>query len=459
MKRIKWFWIALLGLLLAMSAWGRAAAEHGAMRSWPSSSFTDPEVCGECHTEIYQQWSASILSQAWNDPFYRAELAEAMRDTDEHMATFCTKCHTPIGVMAGEHIPPDGSNLSEVAAKGVECDFCHTITEIDGISNGNYYNSPGSTKFGPFDDAVSPFHETAYSYLHTRAEICGACHDIYHPLNGLQLEGTYLEWREGPYGKSGITCQDCHMTPGPGVGKPNPGVAAIGGPEREHIYTHDFTGGNALYGNHELAVERLQAAAQLALKPPASVAPGRGAELSIAVRNVGAGHYLPTSLTYVRQMWLDVSVTDAGGTQLFADQVMYNTVLEDADGVHDGSVPSWRAVAIYSDYRIPPAQEVLETFAFRVPENIEGPLSVRAVLNYRSASPEKTAKHGLPEFPVIEMTRAETEIPLREPASEGTPGRSQGLSDALPWAASVLLLIPALLGIFRRVPAAASPSK
>ena len=55
---------SLLGLCFAAVAWGRVGAEHGAGRSWPSLSFTDPVVCSECHTEIYQQWSETILSQA-----------------------------------------------------------------------------------------------------------------------------------------------------------------------------------------------------------------------------------------------------------------------------------------------------------------------------------------------------------------------------------------------------------
>ncbi len=431
--------IALVALLLVE----RSAAQQ----SFPSSAFTPPEMCGRCHVDIYNQWSQSILANAFTDPFYRARMEHAVRDTDGALSDFCIRCHSPIGVFAGEHVPVDGSNMSDIATKGVQCDFCHTISGIDGVSNGSYINTPGNVKRGPFGDSVSPFHNTAYSILHTRSEVCGICHDIYNPNNGLQIEATYTEWKVGPYGKQGVTCQDCHMTPGVGVTKPNPGQAAIGGPQREHIFTHDFTGGNVLYGNRELAIERLQGAAQLALKLPPRAPVGDEAQLEVVVRNVGAGHYLPTSLTYVRQMWLDVRVRDVTGRELLADQVMYNTILEDADGVHDGTVSSWRAVRIYRDYRIPPAGEVTERFALTVPSDAQGPLSVTAVLNYRSADPTMTAAYGVAEFPIIEMTRQEASLELTaaSPAASGIP---TAILRSLWWVATAALLIVSLATVF-----------
>jgi nitrate/TMAO reductase-like tetraheme cytochrome c subunit len=434
--------LALLSGFLVLS--DRALAQQ----QFPSSAFTSAETCGGCHADIYEQWSETILSQAYRDPFYRARMEEAVRDTQGRLADFCIKCHSPIGVFAEEHLPIDGSRMSAIAVRGVQCDFCHTISGIDGISNGGYLNTPGNVKRGPFKDAVSPFHETVYSVLHTRSEICGICHDIYNPDNGLRLESTYFEWREGPYGKQNITCQDCHMTPGPGVTKPNPGQAAIGGPAREHIYTHHFVGANVLYGNRDLAIERLRAAAQLDISVPEKIESGKRATLDVTVRNVGAGHYLPTSLTYIRQMWLDVEVKDAAGQSLFRDRVMYNTILEDANGLHDGSVPAWRAESIYRDYRIPPAGQVTENFTFVTPLESRGQLSVTAVLNYRSADPQMTARYNLPEFPIVEMTRAEATLQATVPSALRAILIS--LTASLWWAGTAVLLVLACWAVFGR---------
>jgi len=145
----------------------------------------------------------------------------------------------------GEIPPVDGSNLSEIAKMGVQCDFCHSVSASAGIGNAQYVLSSNGTKRGPFEDSISPFHESEYSELHTKSEFCGMCHDVFHPVNGLPLETPHTEWKNGPYSKEGVQCQDCHMTPGITHYEANPGTAATGGPNRDHIYTHYTVGGNA----------------------------------------------------------------------------------------------------------------------------------------------------------------------------------------------------------------------
>ncbi len=128
--------------------------------------FDQPEVCGGCHTEIYRQWNGSMHSFAWKDPIYRTALAKASKNTQGKVDKLCMGCHTPIGVLSGE-ASPSGKGMSEVADKGVSCEVCHNISETNGIGNGAYVLTPklhGShLKFGPFKDAKSPYHDTAYS--------------------------------------------------------------------------------------------------------------------------------------------------------------------------------------------------------------------------------------------------------------------------------------------------------
>ena len=99
------------------------------------------------------------------------------------------------------------------------------------------------------------------------------CHDVRHPVNNMHLEATYTEWKDGPYADEGVTCQDCHMTPGPGVTKPNPGQVAVRGPQRDHMYTMTFAGGNVGLGEASRAEANLKAAAKLELDVPDVVAP------------------------------------------------------------------------------------------------------------------------------------------------------------------------------------------
>ena len=152
--------------------------------------FELPELCGGCHVDIYKQWKGSMHSNSWTDPIYRAALNLMSKASKGKTDNFCMGCHTPIGVVTRE-ASPGGKGMSEVANRGVQCDFCHNVSRTSGIGNGSYVLTPKlhgrSLKFGPFKDAVSPYHDTAYSKIHTQSEFCGDCHDVTHPFNRLPV--------------------------------------------------------------------------------------------------------------------------------------------------------------------------------------------------------------------------------------------------------------------------------
>lgn len=360
-------------------------------------------------------------SNAFKDELYLRMHEEASKDTDGGLDAFCTRCHTPIGTLSGEVPPTTGNQISEISKNGVQCDFCHTVTNKD------FTFSPSDVKLGPFNDAVSSFHYTAYSELHTKSEFCGMCHDLNHPENNLPLEATFTEWKASPYAAEGIQCQDCHMTPGPGVTKPYPGKAATEGPERPHIYTHQFVGGNATSlaspEHQKLATAQLQAAASLALAAPASASPGSDMDLQVTVNNIGAGHYLPTGLTEVREMWLDVTVTDASGNTIYRSgaigedgavdvtAVMYQSLFKDKDG--QPTHKPWLAEEILSDNRIPPMGSSTEKYSIPVPAGTAMPLTVNATLRYRTASQSLVNElfgADAMQIPAIDMTSAMAEV-------------------------------------------------
>jgi len=397
-----------------------------------SDHFTETDVCGTCHVDLYEQWRGSMHNNSYRDPVFQKIYNLAVKDTggDKVIEDFCIVCHNPIGFMSGEIPPSDGSKLSEIAKNGIQCDFCHTVSGSKGIGNFAVKSEPGETKRAQFDDAVSPFHKTAYSELHTKAEFCGMCHNVNHPVSNLPLEKTYTEWKEGPYAAEGVQCQDCHMTPGPGITKPNPGKAAIMGPDRGHIYTHSVVGANvavpSLLGFHQhakLAEERLKAAAGLEIIPPAKMTPGAENVLRVKVTNKGAGHYLPTGLTEARQMWLFVKVTDGTGKTVFSsghldkdgaiekDAVIYNTLVADKDGEITHKV--WRAEKIVRDYRIPPRKSVTENYKIKLSPEAKGPFKIETILKYRSAPQELIDElFGEESFdlPIIDMASVSAEM-------------------------------------------------
>ncbi len=388
------------------------------------SDYTQPEVCGGCHEEIYAQWNGSMHSMSHKDPVYERLFIIASRETNGSFDPFCTKCHAPIDYLSGKIPSANNYTVSGISEKGISCDFCHTVNATQGRGNGSFVSSPGRIKRGSFNDSnYSTFHSTEYSDLQTKAEFCGMCHDVKHPFNGLVLENTFTEWKEGPYNET-TPCQHCHMTPGVTKFVPNPGRAAAGGPIRENIFTHYFVGGNAMLSGmlgsaeHEkLARERLKSAAKLAIEDIELV--NDRVNLRLRVTNSGAGHKIPTGLTEARMIWLDVNVMDATGKTIFRsggpdehgyvgnDAVKYHTVFGDASGMPTEKV--WLAEKILVDNRIPPKGYSLEYYNFTIPEYAKKPITISAKLNYVSASQELADVlfgKGNVSPPVIEMTSA-----------------------------------------------------
>ncbi len=430
MKFIKKFLLVLSVLLLSLSSFSCAKKTEETKSKVAEApkekpNFDEPKICGGCHTEIFSQWEGSMHHVALIDPFYAAEAELAGKEAGEEVKQFCHSCHSPVGFMRGE-VSGKVENASTIAKEGIFCDFCHTVKESKGIGNASYVSEPGNIKRGPFKDSFSPYHDSAFSELHTKAEFCGICHDVYHPVNKLPIEQTYTEWKNSPYAKAGIQCQDCHMTPGPGVTKPNPGKAANTGPDRPMIYTHYFVGANTMmptfYGQKDhakLAEERLKAAASVSIK--ANLTPGKSGRVDVTVANKGAGHYLPTGLTEMRQMWIHLTIFDAKGKTIYEsgwtdkegkldpDSTLFNTVLGDKKG--KPTIKIWEADRIISDNRIPPKKSHLETYSVSIPAEANKPFKVVAILKYRSAPQEVIDKVvGKYKFtvPITEMARAVT---------------------------------------------------
>lgn len=405
---------AYLFILIAACAFGISCRKN---RHWELSRFVSPETCGGCHDAIYTQWKGSMHSLSHLDTLYR-EVAlhdlKGLTDRDEiKEAEHCVTCHTPVGYVSGMPVKTSDhlKKVPELAAQGVQCDYCHSAVRVRKLYNaeidiepGNGESDPG-IKRGPRKDAVSDFHATEYSAIHTRSELCGACHDVRHVVFGTKLETPYEEWKKGPYAARGIQCQGCHMHQRPGVPSTgsterpdSPGVSAPGGKDRPHIFTHYFTGGNSLvpslFKNRDqagLAEERLKNAAMVSID--GVLASG---VLRVTVTNSGAGHSIPTGLGHVRQMWLEVTVTGAGGRIIYRsgaldaegrigpEAAVFHVVLGDGTGHPVMNVAKAREVI--RDTRIGPMKSVVETY--RVPEIRDTSVVVDAILWYRVAPQE-----------------------------------------------------------------------
>jgi hypothetical protein len=170
-----------------------------------------PDKCDNCHGGYDQaveptfNWQGSMMANASRDPVFWGTLAIAEQGFPG-VGDLCIRCHSTSGYYAGRSVPTDGSGLQAADATGVECDFCHKMTNTNqlehlGVMNppyiandGNtpatgYYGSgmaalsAGSAKLGPYDDADAR-HQWAQSLFHRDVDFCGVCHDVSNPAVG-----------------------------------------------------------------------------------------------------------------------------------------------------------------------------------------------------------------------------------------------------------------------------------
>jgi hypothetical protein len=311
--------------------------------------------------------------------------------------------------------------------------------------NSSFEMDPGKVKRATLKDSKSPFHETEYSEHHTSSKFCGNCHNIFHPENNFPVERTYDEWKYSIYAQKGIQCMDCHMVPvetavrvADEMKRPQDlkdsmigGFAGLGGPYRPVVHDHGFVGGNAVVteaisgkktGNSAEAIKRLQNVASINLM----LVTQKDAlhKLTVRVNNDRAGHHLPTSLTEVRQIWLEVVVTDDTGNELMRsgsmkkdrslpkDTVIFNAQAVDKDGKHT-EFP-WEITRFTGVNTIPPKGHKDSDYSFNIPAKSKS-VTVLTKLHYRSFSQHLSdllLGKGKVIVPSVEMLKVEKVYPL-----------------------------------------------
>ncbi|BAT71636.1 conserved hypothetical protein [Thermosulfidibacter takaii ABI70S6] len=423
MRRISVF-LALFMLL----AWTCQAAEMGKFKY---RDFKKPKRCGACHKEIYHEWKESMMAKSfvheWDDvEYFKLALPHAMKfEKVAGVKAGCIACHAPLAFLTGD-IPPKQPKANTRANEGVSCEICHNIT---GTSekvpyNFSYTIKPGKTKQAPRKGIKAP-HPVEYNPFLKTPEFCATCHDEASPY-GAWVKSTYREWKEGPYAKMGIRCQDCHMHYAPGH--------VTRRKVRENMAHHVFHGAHS--------PSKLKGAVELAIfSNKNEVKPGDTVKLSVTLFNAKVGHYIPSGSSEERMLWLEVWAIDATGKKwhipvdkkgfkgeeytiadpnALAYQAMGEIMgIKDFKGVkRDGDVPKGARIFrrpffdpkgrmticqwytkdnTLVDYRIGPMEAKVETYTFKVPKDAKGPITIEAKMYY-SLVPSSVGKFlKLPE--------------------------------------------------------------
>ncbi|HEX4410707.1 MAG TPA: multiheme c-type cytochrome [Xanthobacteraceae bacterium] len=235
------------------------------------SSYPTAATCGQCHTQIYKEWSNSSHAYASISPMFH-KFEQTINDLSSGtVRAFCVRCHQQVGTQRGEPRFQALWERSEVSREGITCITCHRITDEFAKVNGQRTVQPGDisravtttgkgSKFSEIMRNREQYHITTNekehgTQIHTsiftlnqldKPQFCVSCHQV-AVQPGIKLEVVWDQYRASPAAEQGITCQDCHMgrVPGIAAGFTRAPTAVVDGkeinPNREH-HNHNFYG-------------------------------------------------------------------------------------------------------------------------------------------------------------------------------------------------------------------------
>jgi nitrate/TMAO reductase-like tetraheme cytochrome c subunit len=442
---MKIYKLFLFAILVTISI--KAQSKLGTLKY---DDFKTPQYCGSsCHTDFYQQWKQAMMSQAYTHEWDEIEyfkLAVPHAEKDEKVAEVkagCNGCHTPIAYLAGD-VPPPLPSKNSRANESVSCEVCHSITGFAGDVpyNFNYIVNPGKTKYSTRKgEILSPAHEIEINPLMKTGDFCGICHNEKSPYD-VWVKSTHLEWKEGPYYKEGVQCQDCHMT------KAEFKTATMGAKYND-AKLHLF------HGAHDPG--KVKGVIELRIHPDIREAePGETVKFTVALFNQKTGHKFPSGSVEDRIVWMHVEAVDSKGNvyhipvdkkgfegedyTIGSDILAYQDMgiaLNDAgfkgvqrDGIPLGdrifrmpyfdpqgrmTIQQWNTSSLGVDYRIGPRETKMETLTFNIPINAApGKLKVTAILNYQLLVKPVADFLGVPESEsnIVKVNEHTTELTI-----------------------------------------------
>lgn len=424
--------------------------------SYHKDDWTSSVKCKSCHSDIFDQWNNSNhKNMVGTNPYYMVLEDLAAKMEGEEFRKWCMGCHNPTSLTVGlGKTTPDMKNFTNPHAlmqnlkdskleEGVSCVVCHRITKIENaLGNASYTlavqnrekyifedNSLGVRDWlsSRFINSKPNAHKQSYmKNIYKDSRYCASCHDEFSPSNASEIVSTFKEWEASDYNnpQDGKSCIDCHMTQlKDGKFTPLKGYSTTGGALKNDIKVHYFAGSNHFLAslrnkdNEEQILQLLRSAAKLDISIKDTV-------LEVGVKNVGAGHHLPTGVADFRELWLEVKVVDKRGKIVFESGKLKNDGnLEDGTRVfmkvfgdkesNKVGLAFWRYEKMISDTRIRAGERRVESFD--IGKDLSYPLKVDVKLNFRIYPQWVTdiIKQTYPDLldpTIVEIAKLESEI-------------------------------------------------
>ncbi len=235
--------------------------------------------CGTCHREAHDGWSRSAHAQSAASPVFVALLPKVEAAWGATARARCVSCHAP----------GFGGDSS------IGCVSCHAAIGNRGEANGALVVDLDAPLSSTSRGVSLPSHEVAPRRLLTAPSLCGTCHEVHGP--GVLEEPTLTEFRASPFAGT-KTCSDCH---------------AVG---------HRLVGVDPRWDSEAEAAVDAEATRALWAKGLTLSVTETADGVVVRLQNTGAGHAVPTGVTVLRDVWVDVEVVDAQGMTTTLPRVM-----------------------------------------------------------------------------------------------------------------------------------------
>ena len=405
-----------------------------------SLSDFDPAInCRDCHLDHYQEWSESMHAYSMKDPIFFTGWDKSQDLFPETGERFCIQCHSPAAFLTGEDLTGFSSpgelmdaGFPPAITDGVSCDICHTITsfsetihtqdDVSAVANSFHLNAGAGIKYGSIENPqANSYHESEYNPIYKRSELCLPCHDM--TIRGVDAEITFTEWNDvtGLSMFAALSCQECHM---PLTTRP----AATGGPDRL-VHSHKFIGVDldlsiAAEDNpqYEDVLELLQNSVMLEFGTPMdtlteTVVPGDSFMIPLTITSLTA-HSLPSGVSFAREAWLEIIVTDSTNNILFEsgttatnssaldetdeDLLLFTSYLLDENGDVTGSVTD---VHELKNNSLTAFGKRYYSYTINTSDQYFGEINIQVRMLFRSFKPNALAAHPdlLQNISIFEM--------------------------------------------------------
>ncbi|MGE3669302.1 MAG: cytochrome c family protein [Polyangiaceae bacterium] len=329
----------------------------GALPNATLGGLHSADDCAQCHKEIVQQWRHSMHAHAMTSPVMVVQnnqvAALILKDAPSpDPKKICVNCHGPVGSNLNSQVelPFSGFPLgdSDYVNEGVTCAACHQwngtpVTGGGGLAQWANGLKPGSTFFGPRDDAVgNAYHSSEKIPLFDNPDqLCRNCHVVAYDTSGdgrivkgqdLVLQQLFDEWTDYRAAGNPGTCVSCHMPfSGSNRAASNawPLFEADGFQPKRAVRDHSFVGVD--YPINISPNEDPHRGKRLALLASAGTISvtsaknlGSAVSFNVTISNTGTGHNLPSGFAFVRQMFVEVRIVDSSGQLVGGSGVLFN---------------------------------------------------------------------------------------------------------------------------------------